>query len=82
MDNTKEDAIRAYASVLVVADGDARIEVEYGFFDHLEVHGSYTKFAKFDEENFMKLHETQSWVRRRARDELGIQSITDPDPMP
>lgn len=82
LENAKEDAIRAYAGVLVVADGEARIEIEYGFFDHMDVHSSYTRFAKYDEENFEKLHEAQSWVRRRARDELGIQPITDPDPMP
>jgi len=82
LENAKDDAIRAYASVLVVADGDARTEIEYGFFDHLDIRSSYTKFAKYNEKNFMKVREAQSRVRRRARDELGIQPITDPDPMP
>lgn len=82
LENAKAYAVKTYASVLVVADEHARTEIEYGFFDHLDIHSKYVRFGKLNETDYLELNEAQDWVRRRARDELGIQSIADPDPSP
>jgi hypothetical protein len=82
LENAKILAVKAYAGLLVVADKEARREIEYGFYDHMEVHGDYVISGKSDEANYHKLNEAQDWVRRRARHELGIYSIADPDPSP
>jgi hypothetical protein len=80
LENAKTLAVKTYAGVLVVANKGTRREIEYGFYDHLEVHNDYAILGKLNETNYEKLDEAQDWVRRRARDELGIHSIADSDP--
>lgn len=78
LEKAKTLAANAFAGVSIVVDADGTETIDKGFLSHMDVHHELVTLSKFREKTFRRMEDDIDWVRRQARDELGIEPFPEP----